>query len=313
MPTINRIQYRQYGGPELMKLESFELASPAKGEVLVRVVAAAANPMDWTIRDGVTKMQTGRRFPRGLGHDFAGIVEQVGAGVKGFQAGDAVLGAMTMKASGAFADMVLADADLLVKKPSDLSFEEAAALPTVGVTAWQALVDKGELQPGQNIFINGVLGGVGRAAAQLALMIGATVTGSCREPSSHVAEALGITKVVGFDFDPHALQGQFNVILTTAGALALDDARTMLKTGGRFVDINVTPAKLAKSLIARDFKPLIAKYTPEALGAVARAASEGKLDVPIALTVPLPRAIDALTDLERNHNPKGGKLIITMR
>lgn len=313
MPTINRIQYHRYGGPELMKLESFELASPGTGEVLVRVNAAAANPMDWTIRNGVTKMQTGRHFPRGLGHDFAGIVEQVGAGVNDLRAGDEVLGAMTMKASGAYAEMVLADARLLVKKPTNLSFEEAAAVPTVGVTAWQALIGKGRLKPGQSVFINGVLGGVGRSAAQLARMVGANVTGSCRDASSDEAKALGLSQVVGFDFDKEKFKDQFDVILTTAGTLTLGDARTMLKRGGRFVDINVTPAKLAKSLFARDFKPLIAKYTPDDLGIVARAASEGKLVVPIARKVPLSQGVEALVQLERNHTPKGGKLIITMQ
>lgn len=312
MPAMQRIQYHKYGGPELMRLESFEPALPGKGQALVRVLAAAANPMDWKIRDGTTKMQTGRRFPRGLGHDFAGVVDRVGEGVTRFKKGDDVLGAMTMKESGAFAEMVLVDEKLIVKKPAELSYAEAASLPTVGVTALQALIDKGELQAGQSVFINGILGGVGRSAAQIALMHRASVTGSCRDSASADAKALGITRVVGFDFDPQALRGRFDVIFDTSGTLALNDARKMLKPGGRFVDITITPAKLAKGLFARDFKPLIAKYTPEALETVARAASEGKLNVPVARTVPLTQAIAALTELERKHTPRGGKLVITL-
>ena len=136
---MKRIQYYEYGGPERMRLEEFSPAAPGKGEVLVRVMAAAANPMDWKIRNGDTKLMTGRSFPRGLGHDFAGTVEDLGPGVTRFRAGDAVLGAMSLKASGAFADMVVADETQIVKKPADLSHEQAAALPTVGVTAPQAL------------------------------------------------------------------------------------------------------------------------------------------------------------------------------
>lgn len=313
MPAIQRIQYHKYGGPELMRLESFEPASPGKGQVLVRVLAAAANPMDWKIREGTTKMQTGRRFPRGLGHDFAGVVDRVGEGVTRFKKGDDVLGAMTMKESGAFAEMVLVNEKLIVKKPAKLSYEEAASLPTVGVTALQALIDKGGLQAGQSVFIIGVLGGVGRSAAQIALMHGASVTGSCRDSASADAKALGITRVVGFDFDPQALKGQFDVIFDTSGTLTLNDARKMLKRDGRFVDITITPAKLARSQFARDFKPLIAEYTPEALETVARAAAEGKLNVPVARTVPLTQAIAALTELERNHTPRGGKLVITLQ
>ncbi len=311
MSTTQRIQYHQYGGPELMRLEPFEAAPPGNGQVQVKVVAAAANPMDWKIRDGLTKMQTGRRFPRGLGHDFAGVVERVGEGVTSVVKGDAVFGAMTMKASGAFADTVIADAKLVVKKPAELSYEAAAALPTVGVTAWQALVEKGRLQSGHSVFICGVLGGVGRCAAQIALMKGATVFGSCRDGASDEAMAAGVTRVVGFDFDPQVLKGRFDVIVITAGTLTRKEARGMLKRGGRIVDINVTPAKLARSLFARDFEVLIAKYTPEALAMVARAAAAGDVVVPIARTVSLTRAIEALTELERHHVPKGGKLIIT--
>ena len=121
MPTVKRIQYHEYGGPELMRLEDFEPAAPGKGDVLVRVLAAAANPMDWKVRNGDTKLMTGRRFPRGMGHDFAGIVEAVGEGVTRFQVGDAVLGATSMKASGAFAEMVVADEKQILAKPAELS------------------------------------------------------------------------------------------------------------------------------------------------------------------------------------------------
>jgi NADPH:quinone reductase-like Zn-dependent oxidoreductase len=214
---MRRIQYHQYGGTELMRLEEFEPAPPGKGEVLVRVLAAAANPMDWKIRNGDTKILTGRRFPRGLGHDFAGVIEGVGKGVTNFTAGDSVLGATSMKASGAFAEMVVADQKQIVKKPAELSYEQAAALPTVGVTAWQAVVDKGNLRAGQSIFINGCLGGVGRAATQIALMQGASVAGSCRPGAEEEARVLGIAPVVDFDFDPAALKGNFDIVFDTAG------------------------------------------------------------------------------------------------
>ena len=311
MATMQRIQYDRYGGPELMRLAEFELPPPGRGEVLVRVRAASANPMDWKIRNGDTRLMTGRRFPRGMGHDFAGIVEAIGEDVTRFEVGDAVLGAMSMKASGAFAEMVLAHEDKITAKPAELSYKQAAALPTVGVTALQSVIDNGELRAGQSVFINGCLGGVGRSAAQIALMQGASVAGSCRDSASADAKALGITPVVGFDFDPHVLERRFDLIFDTAGTMPIKVARRMLKPGGRIIDINMTPAKMARSLLARDYKGVIAKYTPDSLQTVARAAVQGKLELPVARAVPLTQAIDALTELERQRTPKGGKLVIT--
>ena len=313
MPEMKRIQYHKYGGPELMRLEDVEPPRPAKGEVLVRVLAASANPMDWKVRNGDTKMMTGRRFPRGMGHDFAGIVEAVGEGVTHWHVGDAVLGAMSLKASGAFAEMVLADQDHITAKPDDLSYERAATLPTVGVTALQSLIDSGRLRAGQSVFINGCLGGVGRSAAQIALMHGASVGGSCRDSASSEAGELGIAPVVGFDFEPRTLTGRFDLIFDTAGTMPLKNARTMLKPGGRILDINMTPRKMMRSLFARDYKGVIAKYTPDSLETVARAAAQGQLDLPVARAVPLTSAIDALTELERRHTPRGGKLVITVQ
>jgi NADPH:quinone reductase-like Zn-dependent oxidoreductase len=120
---MKRIQYHRYGGPEVMRLENFELPRPGKGEVLVRVMAAAANPMDWKIRNGEMRIMTGRSFPRGLGNDFAGVVEAVGEGVTRLRAGDAVLGGTSLKGAGAFAEMVIAKEKAVVKKPADLSYD----------------------------------------------------------------------------------------------------------------------------------------------------------------------------------------------
>ncbi|MFF7331388.1 alcohol dehydrogenase catalytic domain-containing protein [Streptomyces sp. NPDC008150] len=309
---MKRIQYHQYGGPEVMRLEDFEPTPPSPGEVLVRVRAAAANPMDWGIRSGAMKMVTGRKFPRALGHDFAGVVEAVGEGVTRFTVGDEVLGGASIKASGAFAEMVLAAEKGLVRKPAELSFEEAAAIPTVGLTALQAVVKKGELRPGQSVFVNGCLGGVGRAAAQIALAHGASVGGSCRATATQDARDLGLDPIVGFDFDPTALVGRFDLVVDTAGTLPADAAKRMLKPGGRIVGIHPTPVNIAKSALPGPYHVLIARPVTEDLAEVARAAGRGELRVPVARAVPLSGAIAALTELERNGTPKGGKLIIAV-
>ncbi|MHC5259569.1 NADP-dependent oxidoreductase [Streptomyces sp. UC4497] len=308
---MKRIQYHQYGGPDVMRLEDFEPARPGSGEVLVRVRAAAANPMDWGIRSGAMKMVTGRKFPRALGYDFAGAVEAVGKGVTRLAVGDEVLGGASIKASGAFAEMVLAEERGVVKKPANLSFEEAAAVPTVGLTAFQAVVKKGKVQPGQSVFINGCLGGVGRAGARIALAHGASVGGSCRATEAQDARDLDLDPIVEFGFDPTGLSGRFDLVLDTADTLPTDAAKRMLKPGGRIVSIHPTPANMAKSALPGPYNVLITRPVTADLEEVARAAGRGTLRVPIARTVPLSDAIKALTELEREGTPKGGKLVIT--
>jgi NADPH:quinone reductase-like Zn-dependent oxidoreductase len=313
MPMMKRIQYHRYGGPELMRLEEFEPAAPGKGQVLVRVLAAAANRLDWAVRNGDLRLLTGRRFPRGLGHDFAGVVERVGEGVTRFKTGDAVLGGMMPRPAGAFAEMGVADEKHIVKKPAELSYEEAATLPTVGVTALQAVLDKGKLQAGQSVFITGCLGGVGRTASQIALTHGAFVGGSCRDTAREDARALGIDPVVGFDFDPSLLERRFDLVVDAAGTLPVEVARMLLRAGGRIVDIHPSPMKMARSVFSRDFTVLIGNWKTKDLEELAQAAAHGKLTIPIARAVPLTQAIDALTELEEKHTPKGGKLVIAMQ
>jgi NADPH:quinone reductase-like Zn-dependent oxidoreductase len=311
MTTTKRIQYHRYGGPEVLRLEDADLPQPGAGEIRARVRAAAANAMDWKTRNGEMKIVTGRRFPRGIGHDFAGIVEAVGDGVTRLAVGDEVLGAASLKAPGAFSELVIAEEKSVVRKPPGVSFADAATLPVVGVTAYLALNKVGRLQPGQAVFIAGVLGGVGRSAAQLALASGASVAGSCRATVADEARELGVDPVVDVDFDAAPLRRRFDIVFDTAGALPGSTSRALLKPGGHIIDIVPTPSKVIRSIGSRSFHLMMARPGPEDLEAVARAAADGVLKVPIARTVPLDEAIDALADLERKRGPRGGKLVIT--
>ncbi|SFE18333.1 NADPH:quinone reductase [Actinacidiphila alni] len=310
--TAKRVQYHRYGGPDVLRFEDFEPPAPGPGEVLVRVRAAGANPMDRKIREGEMKMITGRDFPMGVGYDFAGVVAAVGPGVTRLAAGDEVLGGAPLKRGGAFAELVLAEETGVVRKPAGLSFEDAAVLPTVGLTAYQALFTKARLGPGQAVFVHGCLGGVGRAALQLAAAHGISLAGSCRPTAADEARALGADPVVGFTFDPAPLRGRFDLVLDTAGTLPYKAARTLLRPGGRIVDINPTPAKLARGALPGPYQVLIAKAVTEDLDAVARAAGEGALRLPIGGRVALPEAVAALTARERDTAPGSGKFVVTV-
>jgi NADPH:quinone reductase-like Zn-dependent oxidoreductase len=311
MPTMKRVQYHRYGGPELMRLEAVEMPAPGKSQVLVRVLAASVNAIDWHIRNGGFRLFTGRRFPRGMGGDFAGVVEQVGVGVTRLKAGDSVFGGLLPQPAGAFAEVAIAEEKYVAKKPAGLSYQKAACLPTAGVTAWQAVVNRGRLQAGQSVFITGCLGGVGRIAAEIAMMHGASVAGSCRDTARDDALALGIDPVFGFSFDPAPLAGTFDLVLDAANILSVKVARSLLKPGGRFVDIHPSPAKFARSAFSRSHSVLFGMYRINDFEELARAAADSRITLPIARTVPLTQAVNALTELEEKHIPKGGKLVIT--
>ena len=307
-----RLQYDRYGGPEVLNLGEVDIPAPGRGQVLVRVRAAAANAMDWKIRRGEMRAMTGRKFPRGVGHDFSGVITQVGDGVSPrLKIGDAVLGAARLQHAGAFAEFVIADQRSVAHKPDALTFAEAATLPVAGLTAYQAVTTAGHLQAGQTIFINGCLGGVGRLAVQVAVGIGATVTGSCRSGSEEHARELGVDSVVAFDFDPAPLTGRFDVIFDTPGRLPYDTARRMLRPGGRIIDIVPSATKFARSILPGPYTAFMGKPNSDDLQRLADAAGRGDITTRIQRTVRLADAIPALVDLETAPASRAGRLVIT--
>lgn len=308
---MKRVQYHRYGGPEVLALEDTAIPLPGRRQVLVRVRAAAANAMDWKMRNGEMRAMTGRKFPRGVGHDFAGIIDRLGEGVTRLQAGDEVLGAAPLRQPGAFAEFVIADEQSVARKPDSLSFAQAATMPVVGLTAYQAVTKAGELQPGQRIFINGCLGGVGRIAVQVALGVGASVAGSCRSGSEAEAHGLGVDTVVAFDLDPAPPSGRFDVVFDTAGTLPYATARRMLKPDGRIIDIVPSVGKFARSILPGPYTAFMGRADSDDLQHVADAAARGDIASRISRTVTLADAIPALIDLENAPTSSLGKLVIT--
>jgi NADPH:quinone reductase-like Zn-dependent oxidoreductase len=198
---MQRVQYDRHGGPEEMYIGEFALPDPGGGEVRVAVRAAAVNPLDWKLRQGVMKMLTGRRFPKAMGTDFAGVVEAVGGGVTDLVVGDEVFGTTDFRRSGAFAGAVIVSAANLAKKPAKLSFSEAACLPIPAMTAWVALLDRAGIDAGSRVFINGCSGAVGAFAVQLAIAHGAHVSGSCGKASRESVKAASIEAIFDYQHD----------------------------------------------------------------------------------------------------------------
>jgi NADPH:quinone reductase-like Zn-dependent oxidoreductase len=309
---MKRLQYSRFGGPEELRLDDVEPPKPGRDQVYVSVKAAAANPMDWKIRRGEMKMLSGSRFPRGVGHDFAGVVDAIGPGVARFKVGDEVFGVTSIPDAGAFAEYVVADEKNVERKPSSISFEQAATLGVVSVTAWNGLVSKARLRANQLVLVTGCLGGVGRAAVQIAQVQGARVVGSCSASARQEALALGVNEVVDYrTFHAASYLRRFDVIFDTAGALSLRECGSMLKPGGKSLHIIPTAAKMIGCLLSRRHHLVFGYPTPEALASVAEAAKQGKLVPAIGATVPLIEAIPALTRLERTGLPKGKLVVVS--
>ncbi|MDU8459723.1 MULTISPECIES: NAD(P)-dependent alcohol dehydrogenase [Pseudomonas syringae group] len=309
---MQRIQYSKYGGPELMRLDNFELSAPGKGEVAVQVRFAAINPIDWKLRNGMMKIVTGNAFPRAMGMDFSGTVITVGADVTRLKVGDAVLGLARFKESGAFGQAVVTKETFLAKKPESLSFEDAACIGTPGITAWNGLIDKAKLQAGQHVFINGCSGAVGEAAVQIARYFGATVSGSCSAGDFDRAKALGVLNVYDYrTTHVSAIPARFDVVYDTAATLTVSEGVEMLRPGGVFLDLNPGPGKFIRALFDRRLKPIIGSPRVEILDKLAEAASRGTFKIPVGEVVPLSSAITLINELEKGRK-LGGKGVIAM-
>ena len=294
-----------------MSLEEYLLPALGADEILVRVKASSVNPVDWKLRNGSMKFMSGRRLPRAMGTDFSGVVESVGAAVTRLRAGDEVMGVVAQRPSGAFAQTLITKENLAVKKPTSLTHVKAAALPLAGVTAWRALVDKANLQPGQMLLVNGAYGGVGQAAVRIARSLGARVTGRVGAAALADAKAIGLDAVLDYaKAIPAALQKSFDAVFDCNGSLTPSQGDELIKSRGVVVDIVPSPYKFLRSLYSPRHKFAFANPNAEVLQKIADLAAAGTLNISIGRTAPLEEAIVMIADLEAGRRCKGKAVII---
>src|SRR5688572_14908606 len=235
---MEAIVYTKYGSPDVLELKEVEKPTPKDTEVLIKIHAASANPADWHLMRAepfLARLANGLLKPKNtrLGADVAGRVEAVGSNVTQFQVGDDVFGRMPLNELGGFAEYVCANEDALALKPARLTFEQAAAVPLAAFTALQGLRDKGQIQPGQKVLVNGASGGVGHFAVQIAKSFGTDVTGVCSTRNLDMVRSIGADHVIDYTKDDFTQTGQrYDLIFDAVGNRSVSDYQRALSPNG---------------------------------------------------------------------------------
>jgi alcohol dehydrogenase len=303
-------QIKRYGGSEVVEINQSTPSpnDPSAGKVLVIIKAAGVNPADWKFRDGFFQQMMPLKFPSTLGWDFSGVIEKIGEGISDFKQGDEVYGqaAEITGGSGAFAEMALANADSIAHKPKTLSDEEAAGLPTVGVSAWQALVETiGLSKEDQKILIHGGAGGIGSIAIQLAKHLGAYVATTVSTNDKQFVKELGADELIDYktqNFED--LLHDYDAVLDTVGGETYTRSFKVLKRGGIIVSMLEQPNQ---EIMDRFGVKAISQFTQvnrERLTKLAQWVNQNTIHVNVDRTFPLDEAGKAL-DYQRDVHPRG--------
>jgi NADPH:quinone reductase-like Zn-dependent oxidoreductase len=326
--TMKAIVQDTYGSAEVLKFADIDRPVPKDNEVLLRVQAAGLHRGDWHIMTGLPYLirlvvpSLGLRRPkvRVRGMDVAGTVEAVGSKVTRFQPGNEVFG----WCDGAFAEYACAPQDQLAAKPANLSFEQAAAVPTSAFAALQGLRDSGQVQPGQTVLIIGAAGAVGSFAVQLAKAFGAQVTGVCSTPQVELVRSIGADEVIDYTrADVTDGTRQWDLILDTAGHRSLSQLRRALTPKGTLVIVGSEGrgrwlggfgrslrAPMLSRFVGQRLRMLASKPRQDDLVVLAELIEAGKLTPIIGRTYPLGEVPEAIRQLEQGHTR--GKLVITV-
>ena len=233
---------KRYGKKETLQLTDVATPSLGQNEVLVQVHAAGVNLLDSKIRNGEFKLMLTYKPPFTLGHDVAGIVIKAGSGVKQFKAGDEVYARPADHRIGTFAEQIAMNENDVALKPKNLSMEEAASIPLVGLTVWQALIEKANLKKGQKVFIQAGSGGVGTFAIQLAKHLGAVVATTTSAANIDLVKSLGADIVIDYRKDDfETILKDYDVVLNSQDAKTLEKSLRILKPGGKLISISGPP------------------------------------------------------------------------
>jgi NADPH:quinone reductase-like Zn-dependent oxidoreductase len=320
---MKAIVYTHYGSPDALQFKDVANPSPKEDEVLIKIQAVSVNAADLHLLRAdpfLVRLSAGLVNPKNqiLGSDIAGKVEAVGGNVKQFKPGDQVFGDISARGWGGFAEYVCATADALVLKPANISFAQAAAVPMAAVTALQGLRTKGQIQPGQNVLINGASGGVGTFAVQIAKALGAQVTAVCSTSKLDLVRSLGADHVIDYTQEDFSKNGQrYDLILAANGNRSITDYRRLLTPKGTYVMTGGAIKQLTQAMFqgswismtgSQKMGNLLAHPNNHDLAFVKELVEVGKVVPVIDRTYPLDEVPQAMRYLEEGH--ARGKVVI---
>src|SRR5438270_12546182 len=299
---MQAVVVHETGGPEVLVLEEADRPEPGDGEVLVKVRAASVNPIDWKYRRGIAQ----RELPAVLGNDISGTIESSRA--EGFAEGDDVFG---WAASGGYADFATASADTIARKPDGVTHEQAAGIPVAGLTAWQALFDRGGLQDGQTALIAGAAGGVGHFGVQFAKHAGARPIGTGSTRNRDFVVDLGAEEYVDYTQQDlaEAVSG-VDVAFDTVGGDVTPTLVPTVREGGVIVTIASAPPEEAARERGARAELLVTSPNPDQLARIADLVAAGDVRVEIAELLPLAEVQRAHELSETGHTR--GKIVLTV-
>ena len=311
-PIMKAIVVHEYGGPEVLKLEDVPVPAPKEDEILIRAVAAGVNSFDGILRSGkyakIFKMQ----LPWIPGYDIAGVVERVGGKISKFTVGDSVYAFISIPSGGGYAEYALAKQNQVALKPATISFTEAAGVPSVALTAWQALVDKANVQSGQTVLIHGASGGVGLFAIPIAKIRGAKVMATASTANQEFLKQLGADVAIDYKTQKfEEIAKEVDVVVDGVGGETLARSYPIVKKGGFLVSLvgRVDRAQLDKYGIRG--VSLEAESNGDQLAQIGRLIDERKIKVVVSQTFPLADAAKAQTIAGTGH--ARGKIVLKIR
>src|SRR5437588_9179707 len=318
---MKAIVYTHYGSPDVLQFKETEKPVPNAGEILVKIYAASANPLDWHLMRGapfLARLEGGLRKPKDprFGADLAGRVEAVGSTVTQFQLGDEVFGAWT----GSFAEYATVPENRVALKPANRSFEEAAAIPVAAITALQGLRDTGHIHTGQKVLINGASGGVGSFAVQLAKAFGAEVTGVCSTRNLDMVRSIGADHVIDYTQEDFTRNGQrYDLIFAANGYHPISAYKRALSPRGMYVMTGGSTAQMFQAMLlgpwismtgSKKMGNLLKKSNQKDLALMKELLEASKVVPVIDRRYPLCEVAEALRYVEAGHAQ--GKVVITV-
>ncbi len=313
---MKAIIFNEYGGPEKLEYVDIPKPKPESGEVLIKVVAASVNPVDWKVREGRLKFMTGKKFPLFAGSELSGVISELGPDVSEFKIGDRVFAGLTRK-GGAYAEYVVAKVEKVIQIPDALTYEIASTLAIAGVTPLQAFTHHYNVKKGDDVLVNGGSGGVGIYAIQIAKVLGAKVTAVCSDRNKELVLNLGADEVIDYNKeDFRERQNAFDVILDAAANAFFSDSKKSLKNGGMLIKLNISIKTILLGLWTRYFssrkvKMILVKNSREDLQWMIDHIVSGEIKVIIDKTYPLEKAGEAQSYSQTGRAK--GKIVIRIQ